>query len=311
MSLKLTDIKCRVNSDFEIDIPFLEVKSNETLGILGASGSGKSSLLNIIVGFSEHTGEIKLNNINIQDFPVSDRKLAYIIQEPSLFESKPIGDNITFSSTQLEKKEKVKLFNSLCDKVGLNKDYNQTIKSLSGGEKQRVNIARSLASQPSFFMFDEAFNQLDNHTKIELHQKLKNILKQGNLGAVIVSHDLNDLKQNCDRIAIIEKGKIIQTGSFEEIYKTPCNEYTANITGRWNKVNGSIIDESNTTIGIRPERIKLDSGSFQARIIDKTFGGPFYEYNVKYESEELLIYSSIDKQLGDKVLFTIEEYFTL
>lgn len=179
----------------------IKVHSGEILGIMGPSGSGKSTLLRTIVGLEKvDSGKIFLDGNDITNIEVDKRGIGMVFQNFALFPHKNVYKNISFgleimNIPKTEIKERVE---SLLKLVNLQDFEKREIHNLSGGEKQRVAIARSLATTPKVLLMDEPFSALDNAVKIKLVDDIKRIVKKLKLSMIVVSHDQMEIQKLCD-----------------------------------------------------------------------------------------------------------------
>lgn len=191
----------------------LQVKAGEIISILGPSGCGKTTLLRIIAGLEKHSeGTVKINNRVVSNqhysIPPEERNIGLVVQERALFPHLTVEKNVTFGIQALSNKAEVALEYMELFKVDhLNDKYPHEI---SGGEQQRVALARSMAPSPNLLLLDEPFNALDEKLKMELHKETKNIFRQKALTVVIVSHDKQEAQFFSDRIFTIENGEVLQ-----------------------------------------------------------------------------------------------------
>jgi len=190
----------------------LSLKEGEILGILGASGIGKSSLLRIISGLEvPKEGEIlfegRLLNKNNLIIPPNKRGVGLVVQEKALFPHLTVLENVKFGikGPKSKKHDQATYFLRL---LKAEKFKNSMPNKLSGGEQQRVAIARALAPQPKLILLDEPFSSLDMNLRVELRLETKELLKRTNTACIIVSHDLDDVSSFCDKAARLENGQL-------------------------------------------------------------------------------------------------------
>lgn len=208
----------------------LSIKKGEVVSIIGPSGSGKSTLLRSLIGLEQgNSGIIKINNMEIFDNQKEikktklreiHREMAMVFQNFNLFPHLNVRDNITMGLKIVDGVAKVeanKRADELLDKVGLGHKGDSYIKELSGGQKQRVAIARALARNPEIILFDEPTSALDPELVNGVLEVITS-LKGTNITMVIVSHEMNFVKNISDRVVFMEQGQVLKTGKVDEIF---------------------------------------------------------------------------------------------
>lgn len=282
-----------------------DIKEGELICILGPSGCGKTTLLNIIGGFvSDFSGDVLLSDENINNIPPEKREIATVFQSYGLFTHKNVIDNVSYGLKllKIDKNMREKRAKEMLEKVGLAGYEKKKIKELSGGEQQRVAIARSMVLNPKLLLLDEPLSNLDVHLRDVMRKEIKRIQKQFGVTMIIVTHDQEDAFKLADRVIVINEGHIEQIGTPEELYKEPKNNFISSFIGENN-----IIDES---LIIRPEEIsiKLDS-SGEGKVVDVTYLGATVEYLVETPDGNILkvlTMSTAERfNIGDKVLVQI------
>jgi ABC-type oligopeptide transport system ATPase subunit len=214
------------------------ILKGEVFGLVGESGCGKSTLAKAILRLSDvqegyvfYRGE-DLLKISLSKMRVLRKSLQIIFQDPymSLDPRMKIGDileEVFIIHERISKNERNKKVIETLEMVGLGKSYADRLSSeLSGGERQRVGIARALASNPEFIICDEPVSSLDISIQAQILNLLMDIQKQKNLTYLFISHDLGIIASICDKVAVMHAGKIVETGSWEDIFKNPAHEYT-------------------------------------------------------------------------------------
>ena len=212
----------------------LTVEKGEIFGVIGTSGAGKSTLIRC-VNLLEKPNEGKVIVDNIELTKLSDaqltlerRKIAMIFQHFNLLSSRTVFDNIAFP-LELEGKSKSAIkekVNSLLDLVGLNDKAKDYPANLSGGQKQRVAIARALANDQKVLLCDEATRALDPATTKSILKLLKSINQKLNLTILLITHEMEVIKTICDKVAVIDHGKLAEQGNVEQIFTNPKQEIT-------------------------------------------------------------------------------------
>jgi lipopolysaccharide export system ATP-binding protein len=199
------------------------MKSGEVVGLLGPNGAGKTTVFYMVVGFIKPTsGRIWLNGMDVTDFPMYKRArmgVSYLPQEPSIFRKLSVEDNIAAileTRRNLSRKEKQHLKEQLLDDLGITHLRAQKAYTLSGGERRRTEIARSLAIEPKFLLLDEPFAGIDPITVSELKGIVQG-LSTRNIGVLITDHNVRDTLQITHRSHVINLGEILVSGSREEL----------------------------------------------------------------------------------------------
>lgn len=284
------------------DISF-QVKENEFLTLLGPSGCGKTTTLRLIGGFETATkGKIIFEGKDIGSIPPYERQINTVFQKYALFPNMNVFDNIAFG-LKLKKlskdiiDEKVKSMLKLVNLDGFEK---RKISSLSGGQQQRIAIARALVNEPKLLLLDEPLGALDLKLRKEMQRELKNMQQKIGITFIYVTHDQEEALTMSDKIIVMDKGKIQQMGTPQDIYNEPINSFVAKFIGESNIVEGIMdkdlevkfsntyfkcLDEIPTNkkevdVVIRPEDIKIVSeneGMLKGKVLSVTFKGVHYE----------------------------------
>lgn len=210
----------------------LTIKESEITVFIGPSGSGKTTLLKMINRLEDNTtGEVKINGKNVKDYNIHKMRwdIGYALQQVALFPHMTVEENIAIvPELKKWKKEKIDArINELLNMVGLEpKKYRKRNPSeLSGGEAQRVGIARALAADPKIILMDEPFSALDPITRANLQEDVKKLQKQIHKTIVFVTHDIEEAFLLGDKICIIQDGELIQSGTKHEIISNPKNDF--------------------------------------------------------------------------------------
>ncbi len=300
------------------DVSF-NLASGEILCLLGPSGCGKTTLLRIIAGL-EHadSGQISLDGSDLSGVPVHERDVGFMFQEYALFPHKDVYGNVAFGlrmarRPQAEIERRVDEALAL---VGLSGFSRRSVHELSGGEQQRVALARSLAPRPPLLMLDEPLGSLDRALRERLMNELRQILKSVSLTALYVTHDQSEAFALGDRVAIMHQGRIEQIGPPELVFCHPANSFVARFLGMSNLLAGQIVDaetgQVKTALGVmrsdraipseqhqihqeitvllRPEAAQLVNGAenvvnlLQGRVVERSFRGTYYRLVVRHES---------------------------
>ena len=210
----------------------LTLNESEITVFIGPSGSGKTTLLKMINRLEDNTtGEVKINGKNVKDYNIHKMRwdIGYALQQVALFPHMTVEENIAIvPELKKWKKEKIDArINELLNMVGLESEkYRKRNPSeLSGGEAQRVGIARALAANPKIILMDEPFSALDPITRANLQEDVKKLQKQIHKTIVFVTHDIEEAFLLGDKICIIQDGKLVQAGTKHEIISNPKNDF--------------------------------------------------------------------------------------
>jgi sulfate/thiosulfate transport system ATP-binding protein len=248
----------------------IDIKRGELIALLGPSGSGKTTLLRTISGLeSINSGKIFLDDIDATNLPITKRKIGFVFQNYALFNHMTVFDNVAFglnvnqSEHKMSKQEITDKVTELLHYVHLENFANYYPTKLSGGQRQRVALVRALANDQDILLLDEPFGALDSKVRKELRTWLRQLHEQSPITSIFVTHDLDEALEIADRIVIMSEGVIIQTGTSEEIYKNPVNEFVYDFFGDYNCVEVRI--ENNIAYFFN------DSSKKTENIVDKIY----------------------------------------
>lgn len=228
------------------DISFT-VAEGETVCLLGASGSGKSTILKMIAGLDfPESGHILFNNINLAQTPPHLRDFGLVFQDYGLFPHLNVFDNVAFGlKIRNLPTDKIQLrVAALLEQVNLTDFEKRKVTDLSGGEQQRIALARALAPQPRLLMFDEPLGALDRALKEDLLDELRSILHKTKIPAIYVTHDQEEAFTIADRILILHEGSIIRDGTPDELWRNPQSAVVAKFLGIGNVIEGEVTAEN-------------------------------------------------------------------
>lgn len=240
--IKIDSISKSFGEKNVLDTLNLEIKTNETLTLLGPNGCGKSTLLNILSGLIKpDSGAVYINDVLVNGtdgskkiyISPSERKVGYVFQTISLFPHMRIQDNVAYGlkAMHLSKQEVDRRTKSLLDFVGLSEYAKYYPHQLSGGQKQRTALARSLATEPQVLLLDEPVSAVDPQLRESFRLELKNYLQKLKITVIYVTHNLSEAFIMSDRIAVMGCGRIQQIDCGTELFDKPHSEYVAKFLG--------------------------------------------------------------------------------
>ncbi len=230
--LRIKNINVKLDK-FELSNISLNISKGEYFVLAGPSGSGKTILLEVLAGIYKikNSGKITINGIDITNKKIQDRNLGLVFQDNTLFPHFSVKKNIEFALKQKNKKaESEKKLNDICKQLMLNDLLDRNPKTLSGGEIQRVLLARTLASNPKVLLLDEPLSGVDTHKKDILKRLLRELNRNGQT-IIHVTHDFEEAFSLASKMGIMHNGKIVATGSPEDILRNPGNKFIARFCG--------------------------------------------------------------------------------
>jgi phospholipid/cholesterol/gamma-HCH transport system ATP-binding protein len=208
----------------------IEIFKGENLAVLGRSGSGKSVLIKIISGLLKpDSGIVKVfeqevDKIDPKELRELRSKIGFSFQNSALYDSMTVRENLAFPLTrnkrELNKNEVNRAIEEVLNEVGLPQTINQMPSELSGGQRKRIGIARTLIMKPEIMLYDEPTSGLDPITSIEINNLITKVQTQYNTSSIIITHDLTCAKNTANRVAILKEGKFLTTGSFKEVFSS-------------------------------------------------------------------------------------------
>lgn len=232
--LQLKNINKRFGSKTVAQDINLNVEAGEILAVLGRSGCGKSTLLKTIVGLVRpDSGEVWLNGDNITDMPSEKRNISLMFQDYALLPHLTALDNVGFGlkMRRLPKAEIEEQSMQALRDIGLEHEAQRKPESLSGGEQQRLALARALITRPSLLLLDEAFSSLDTHLRHHLRTLTAERIRSQNIPTILVTHSAEEACTMADTIAIMHEGRILQHGTPETLIRRPVNAQAALLLG--------------------------------------------------------------------------------
>jgi ABC-type sugar transport system ATPase subunit len=308
-TLELMNIVKKFGDFTAVDDVNLRVEEGEFVTLLGPSGCGKSTLLNMTAGLEDVTsGEIRINGKVVNQLGPFERDVAMVFQNYALYPHMTVEENIGFS-LQLRKRPRNEIRDTVrkvAAMLELDKFLHRLPRELSGGQQQRVAIGRAVIREPSIFLFDEPFSNLDAALRIKTRGEIKELHQRLGVTSVFVTHDQEEALSLSDRIAVLRMGRLEQFGTPEEIYSKPATKYVARFigtpqmdifAGEFVNSNGMQyqigeaniqlpasmkVPDAKVDVGVRAEFVTLGSQGFDATIRLVQPVGPFTYVTVEW-----------------------------
>jgi len=300
----------------------IDVAPGEFLTLLGPSGCGKTTTLRMVAGFeTPDAGRIAFGGQDVTRLPANQRGIGFVFQNYALFPHLSIFENVAYGlRVRGESGDRLGArVSELLALVGLAGYEQQFPAQLSGGEQQRVALARAIVIRPRVLLFDEPLSNLDAKLRVQMRSEIRDLQRRLSITAIYVTHDQEEAMAVSDRIAVMERGTIVQQGSAEDLYHRPASEFVAQFIGRANLVPGRVAETtgggvvealdqrfrvrglpagagqgSAVRLLLRPEAVALtrDAGDPQAcraTILARTFLGERIDYRVSCAGETLQV----------------------
>jgi len=241
MAIILKEITKEFGDHLVVNRVSLSVEQGELFVLLGASGSGKSTILRIIAGLTAPDwGNVELHGRDVTALPPQQRGVGFVFQNYAVFRHMTVAENVEFGLRirGIARAECERRREELLDLVGLGGLGNRLSGQLSGGQRQRVALARALAYEPAVLLLDEPFGALDVKIRGQLRRSLKEIQRQLKVTTILVTHDQEEAFELADRIGVLERGRLMEVGTPEELYHRPRTEFVAAFVGGGNVLVG-------------------------------------------------------------------------
>ncbi len=237
--LKIQNLSLKLGK-FELKNINLEVNQGEYFVILGETGSGKTILLECIAGLHKYSGKIFIDGIDIGKVPIEKRNIGLVYQDYALFPNLNVRDNIKFGLKIRKFREEMinEYVGEISKILKISHLLNRNVENLSGGEKQRISLARASVINPKILLLDEPLAALDPNTQNEIKTFLKKIHKERNLTTIHITHNFEEAISLADCLAVLHNGEILQTGKSDEIFRNPKSEFVAKFIGAENLFEG-------------------------------------------------------------------------
>ena len=323
VDLRIENVSAAFGDHVVLDGIDLSIRPGELFALLGPSGCGKTTLLRTIAGFGPAgRGSVRVGGVDITALPPWKRDVGMVFQSYALWPHMSVRRNVAFGleERRLPRAEIKRRVEMALTFVGLNEEIDRYPSQLSGGQQQRVALARTLAVEPKILLLDEPLSNLDAKLRVRVRRELRSLQKSLGITTVIVTHDQDEANTICDRIAVMNEGRVQQVGTPTELYERPANLFVAQFLGTANVLGGrSTGDMFDADVGValrrpaaqrdavpvfRPQDATLrrsyadDSGpSFSGTVDEREFLGSAVRYGVRAGSG--LVWVEVPFHAGD------------
>lgn len=327
--LEVKKVNCRYGDKTIISDLSFSLAKHQIISLLGPSGCGKTTVLRAIAGLEQiYSGSIELEgeclSSTAMTIPPEQRKVGMVFQDYALFPHMTIRDNIAFGLQGKSVREKNETVSQLLSLIKLDDYADYYPHQLSGGQQQRVALARALAPSPKMLLLDEPFSNLDTELRRSLSFEVREILKQSNISAILVTHDQSEAFSVADEIGILLNGTLQQWGTAQDLFHHPRNQFVASFIGNGKFIPGEVsryafaktlfgeihlpnISELavNTRLNIlvRPWNICVaENGNCSGKIIQQQFNGAHSSTSLRLQDDSIV--ESSDERLQSMPLGT-------
>jgi len=325
--IRLRDLCMAFDDELVLDHINLYINDSEFLTLLGPSGCGKTTTLRIIGGFTTPTsGDVTFDGVRINDVPPHKRQINTVFQKYALFPHLDVFENIAFGLriAKVPAEEIEERVTEMLGVVSLKGFELRKITQLSGGQQQRVAIARALVNRPKVLLLDEPLGALDLRLRKDMQNELKRIQQQMGITFIYVTHDQEEALTMSDTVVVMDKGRIQQIGTPEDIYNEPKNAFVADFIGESNILNGTMVRDNvvkmygkefpcvdggfapnePVDVVIRPEDIDIvpvEQGQLVGTVTNVTFKGMQYDIIVDFRGFKWLIQTTDHSPVGARI----------
>lgn len=334
--VELKNVTKRFGNNTVIDDLSLSIPQGSMVTLLGPSGCGKTTVLRLVAGLEKPTeGRMFIDGEDVTDRSIQQRDICMVFQSYALFPHMSLGDNVGYGLKMLglPKAEIKKRVDEALELVDLAGFADRFVDQISGGQQQRVALARALILKPKVLLFDEPLSNLDANLRRSMREKIRELQQQFNITSLYVTHDQSEAFAVSDMVLVMNKGKIMQLGSPQELYRQPASKFMASFMGDANifpatlsadsvdifnyrlpRPEQFVTDKTAVTVGVRPEAITLSlqgEDSQRCIVTHVAYMGPQYEVTVDWHGQSMLLQinaTQLQPSVGENLYLQIHPY---
>lgn len=334
--VELKNVTKRFGNNTVIDDLSLSIPQGSMVTLLGPSGCGKTTVLRLVAGLEKPTeGRMFIDGEDVTDRSIQQRDICMVFQSYALFPHMSLGDNVGYGLKMLglPKKEIKKRVDEALELVDLAGFADRFVDQISGGQQQRVALARALILKPKVLLFDEPLSNLDANLRRSMREKIRELQQQFNITSLYVTHDQSEAFAVSDMVLVMNKGKIMQLGSPQALYRQPASKFMASFMGDANIFPATLsadsvnifnyclprpelfaTDKTQVTVGVRPEAITLSlqgEDSQRCTVTHVAYMGPQYEVTVDWHGQSMLLQinaTQLQPAVGENLYLQIHPY---
>ncbi|MBQ0528616.1 ferric ABC transporter ATP-binding protein [Providencia rettgeri] len=334
--VELKNVTKRFGNNTVIDDLSLSIPQGSMVTLLGPSGCGKTTVLRLVAGLEKPTeGRMFIDGEDVTDRSIQQRDICMVFQSYALFPHMSLGDNVGYGLKMLglPKAEIKKRVDEALELVDLAGFADRFVDQISGGQQQRVALARALILKPKVLLFDEPLSNLDANLRRSMREKIRELQQQFNITSLYVTHDQSEAFAVSDMVLVMNKGKIMQLGSPQELYRQPASKFMASFMGDANifpatlsadsvdifnyrlpRPEQFVTDKTAVTVGVRPEAITLSlqgEESQRCTVTHVAYMGPQYEVTVDWHGQSMLLQinaTQLQPSVGENLYLQIHPY---
>ncbi|ENU1228331.1 ferric ABC transporter ATP-binding protein [Providencia rettgeri] len=334
--VELKNVTKRFGNNTVIDDLSLSIPQGSMVTLLGPSGCGKTTVLRLVAGLEKPTeGRMFIDGEDVTDRSIQQRDICMVFQSYALFPHMSLGDNVGYGLKMLglPKAEIKKRVDEALELVDLAGFADRFVDQISGGQQQRVALARALILKPKVLLFDEPLSNLDANLRRSMREKIRELQQQFNITSLYVTHDQSEAFAVSDMVLVMNKGKIMQLGSPQELYRQPASKFMASFMGDANifpatlstdsvdifnyrlpRPEQFVTDKTAVTVGVRPEAITLSlqgEDSQRCTVTHVAYMGPQYEVTVDWHDQSMLLQinaTQLQPSVGENLYLQIHPY---